>query len=104
MNQSFNQAKAIQDAEQILSIANRVESLFTEAETEKNKLMNSWQSEKSADAAFRTFDTYRANFEGFLGEIKNLANQIYMASDAYKAADNSAAKIADETFKVEPTD
>ncbi len=102
MNQTFNEAKAVQDAEQILNIANRVDALFAEAEAEKGKLQGAWQSQNSAEAAFRTFDTYKASFENFLGEIKSLANQIYMAKDAYRAADNSATKITEETYRINP--
>lgn len=90
---SFDHAKATQDADQILNIADRVSNLFNETEAEIPKLQQNWQSttnESSADNAVELFRSYRANYESFLATIKERANQIKKASSTYTQVESAA--------------
>ncbi len=104
MNQTtFDHGKAIQDAEQILNIANRVEALFQATDAEIAKVQQYWQTSTSADSAGNAvalYNSYKANFQGFLSQIREKANEIYKSSATYNAAEAEANKAVDAGFKI----
>lgn len=100
---TFDHGKAVQDAEQILSIANRVESLFVETDMEINRMQQYWQtttSQDSAGNAVNLYNSYKANFAGFLAQIKEKANEIYRSSETYTSVEATANKAVDAGYRV----
>ncbi len=100
---TFDHGRAVQDAEQILSIANRVEQLFAETDTEIQKMQQYWQTTTSADSAGNAvalYNSYKANFAGFLNQIKEKANEIYRSSETYSNVEASANKAVDAGYQV----
>ena len=102
---TFNHGKAIQDAEQIIGIANKVSALFQETdkeiEKEKQNLQTSTEQD-SAGNAIKLYNSYKANFEGFIAQIKEKANEIYRSSATYTASEGVTNKAVDAAFKITP--
>ncbi len=100
---SFDHGKAVSDAEQILSIANRVESLFGETDTEIAKIQQYWQSSTSQDSAgnaIALYNSYKANFTSFINQIKTKANEIYRSSETYTEVENQANKNVESGYRI----
>jgi len=90
---SFDHGKATQDADEILNIAKQVSQLFDETEAEIPKLQQYWQSttsKSSADNAVELFNSYKANYEGFLSKIQEKATDIKRASSTYTQVESAA--------------
>lgn len=100
---TFDHGKAVQDAEQILSIASRVEALFGETDAEIQKVQQYWQTTtaaQSADNAVTLYNSYKANFVGFLSKIKEKANEIYRSSETYTNVESAANKAVDAGYQI----
>ena len=102
---TFDYGKAMQDADQIIAIANKVEALFREAETEANKTVNAegvWKStnDSSTQEAMNLFKSYKSNFEGFLSKIKQKAEEIKKAGATYSSVGTTASQNVDTAFKI----
>ncbi len=100
---TFDHGKAISTADQIISIANRVEGLFSETDAEIAKLQQNWQSttnQDSASNAIALYNQYKANFNGFLAQIKNKATEIHNSSETYAGVEAQANKEVDAGYQI----
>lgn len=104
MNQTtFDHGKAVQDAEQILNLANKVDALFAETDAEISKVQGAWQtttSYSSAQNAVALYNSYKANFASFLSQIREKANEIYRSSDTYASNEAQSNKSVEAGYKI----
>lgn len=100
---TFDHGKAVQDAEQILSIANQIEQIFSETDSEIQRVQQYWQTttaQDSATNAVNLYNSYKANFNSFLNKIKEKSTEIYNSSETYANVEASANKEVDAGFQI----
>ena len=100
---TFDHGKALAIADEIIKITSRVEGLFGETDAEIVKLQQNWQSttgQDSASNAIALYNSYKANFNGFLSQIKNKATEIHNSSETYAGVEAQANKEVDAGYQI----
>lgn len=100
---TFDHGQALSKADEIISIANRIEGLFAETDAEIGKVQQNFQSTTKEDSAANTialYNQYKANFNGFLSQIKNKATEIHNSSEAYAGVEAQVNKEVDAGYQI----